>query len=368
MENMRKKNKWRKFLLLTGTYAVLSLVFSYVALTYLNANIFIKEDPSSSISNVAQATPVPVPASASAPAPLSSAKADKQGTVIGGVPASPDNLMFSYDNQYCMYIYDNKIYVKEIKSDKLRRIIQEKSASIANAVLMNDRNRIIYFTISPSGSIKVKTYNIETDEIMQYLSFKVASGSSVKGTDYSSLTNLIYINVMHETNGRETDNVYRININKRLKKVATGAIVDNMTLLGGTDDIYYRNESGELCHNAAKVKSVAGKKVVLLGKDSKDNIYVQSFSDNKTIYVLNQDAVVNTISLDNPDYNGIVADRKNIYAVYNGYVIDITGDPAVKMPYDGKTGFLGIVGSKAYLRDKAGMIIQSDSGALSQSN
>jgi hypothetical protein len=336
MKSTKKFKQWQKNLFLTGIYAAIALLISVSVLFYLD-NFYFNDNinainPQNNTTDLLKVHPY----------------------MISDIPKEATNISFSHDNLYCMYLNNGIIYVKNIQTNKINSKITE-SSKINAAVLLDDRNMIIYFTISrrPKKStdiLNVNTYNIDNSQKNLQQTFNISSGFNVKKVDYSNLTNLILINTGKNSNGNIEDKVYCINIMKQVRKFVTDKTVDNMVLLNKSLSLYYQNSKGLLFCNSNKVKSLENQRINLLGRDSNDNIYVQSYKNKEIIYVVNNKEIIKTLSLKDLNYKEIVSNRSDIYAVYNDHVIDLAGDLSKTFSYDKNSSFINIVNNVIYLK------------------
>lgn len=341
MKSHNKPKKWKQLTVLTGFYAVLALIVSLSILYYFN-NFYLTD-------NINTNKTLP---------PISTVS-DQSKTVkntITKIPKDAINISFSKDNKYCMYLNKGIIYIQQIGTSKIIRKITE-SSQITKALLLEDRNIVIYFTlgkksISNSETVNIMTYNIDKNERTVQQFFSISKGSIIKDIEYSNLTNLILVNTEQGRINSISDKVYYINIMKRVKSLATEKKVDNMVLLNKSLSLYYQNDKGILYCNSKKIKGFDNVKVHLLGRDSNDNIYAQPLIKRTTIYVLNNDKIIKTLQLSNPNYTKILYNGSGIYAVYKGYVVNLTSNISKKINYNSNFNFIDIVGDRIYMKDK----------------
>lgn len=343
MENnikLLKKQKRLRLIFLSGIYVVLAAIISTSILFYINY-CYLSKMNNSGLSSV-----LGIPSN-------SNLNSKQQTQTV--LTCDTENISFSFDNKYCMYIINGKVYIKEIHTNRIKHEISE-DFPISKALLLDDRNIIVYFTMSKVGTIDIKTYNIDKNETTEQKIFKVNSGSSIKQVGYSSVTGFIYINVESKNNG-VIDKIYYITLMKRLGKLTTQKIVNNEVWLNKTLTLYYQNADGNLFCNSKKISRFANENIRLLGRDSNDNIYVQSLIKTNTIYVLYNRKVIKTLNLEDANYLKILYDRGSIYAVYSGYVVNLTDDINKKITFSSKLSFVNIVDNIIYLRDKNNAII-----------
>lgn len=352
MRSFKKPGKRRKIVIITGLYAFLAFIISVSILFYLN-NFYFNDNI------IPNTTMIPSATNGDTVSKTTETNITKKSKInaytISDIPKEVSNISISYDNQYCMYLYNGIIYIKDIQTNKIKSKITD-SSQIANAILLDDRNMILYFTIDRktalnSDKINIRTYNIDNNVSMFQQSFSITATSNIKKVEYSSLTNLIVINTERNSNNQITDKVYYINIMKRVKLLASEKIVDNMVLLHKSLSLYYQNNGGALFCNSKKIAGFENEKIKLLGCDVNDNIYVQSMTQKNNFYVLNNNKIMNTIKLKDSDYTKILYNGSAIYVVYRNYVINLVNDTNKKITYDKNTSFMNIVDKRIYVRN-----------------
>lgn len=352
------KNKKVKHLLeLTFIYFAISAIALYIIFSNINASIVVDMSSAAATESRQQGSStlqeVTVPGKIDEAAGVS----QKSGVLytLTGIPANAENLYFSSDGLFCTYCLNGMLYIVDIPSGKIIKKITTKG-SITNAVLMYDRNIIIYFTIHSKAVFKdeitVDTYNIDTKQQMVHSSFIVTHGSIIKQVDYSSLTGQVYFNI---ESGKD-DVIYHINIMKKLVKMPVGGSIDSMALTNARQAVYY-DKGNTLYYQSKLVKSLKNVKIRILGCDINDNIYVQSQDDKTYVYVIKDAAVLKTIRLDDAGFTKVYSNKTAIYLVYPRYVLNLSADPVKKASYDENFTFKGFIENHLYLSNKVGDII-----------
>lgn len=328
-------------LILTGLYASAALVFTLSILFYFN-NFYLVDN--ANINTVSDFSNVKV------------GNSGATSLAVTDIPLTAKDIFFSNDNKYCMYLNDGNIYIKSVGTNKTLTKISENS-KIKNAILLNDRNIIMYFTLNgkPGSNyekVNIKTYNIDNNENILQQSLSIKKGYVIKSVDYSSLTNLIVINTAFINKNNKPNQVYYVNIMKKVKGLKTQNTVNNMVLLNRSLSLYYQNKNGILYCNSKIVDAVSNKKISLLGCDSNDNVYLSSLTDRKRFYVLNNNRLIDTLTINNADYIKFIAKKTGIYAVYSSYVIDLTKDIKTRINFNKRYTFMDMIEGKVYLKDK----------------
>ena len=334
---MKTNKKSKQMFRLTVLYAILAFFFCSTVLYFLNASM--KTKPALIDNKLIQVTK-----GISELIPNLS---------ITNVSDTAENVSFTTDDKYCTFLYKSKIYIKEIATNKLVRKISE--TGISKSLLMSDRDIILYFCVA-NNSIDVKTYNIESNKITKQKSIPIPRGSIIKSVDYSSSTNLVFINLEEKVGRSITRNsIYYLNIMKNLKHIIPGQIINNMVLLNNSLNLYFEDNNKNLFSHSKLVSSV--KKVNIIGCDKYDNVYVQSVEDKSKIYILNNQKIIKTKKLIDPAYIGFYTNKKDVFAIYKDYLINISGDVNIKFINNSNLKFVGMGGSNVYFKDANNNIV-----------
>jgi hypothetical protein len=249
-------------------------------------------------------------------------------------------------------MYNYSLYVKDMKTGNTLKTID--SVGVTSPVLMNDRNILLYFTVSGSAAT-LNTYNIDSGQITKQASINYPYGSKIKAVAYSNATNLEYVNVERIKNGTETDRVYSINIMKEVQQVSLSSIVNNMVLLGKYNTLYYNNPLNTVYENSKFVSGI--KKGKIIGRDGEDRVYIQSASVSSMVYVLADNKLSDTLQLPDANVTGFYSDQRGVYAVYSDYIVNLADNIQSKLQYGNDMEFAGMGGSNAYFRDANGNIV-----------
>jgi hypothetical protein len=331
-KNTKNSRLLWKIVRLTGLYAVIAFCTWFCILFYLNGTVvFAAPGPSTSVS-AAQATPT------------------DNRIHLEGVPWDAQDIAFSYDGEYCTYILGSSLVVREIATGRTVRTI--KGDGLSHPVLMADRNILMYFTREESG-IVLNTYDIGADRLSNQADFSVSAGAQVKSMDYSNQTNLLYVCFSQDNDGSEKDMVYCVNIMKDVSRTPASGVVDNMVLLGQTDELCYNGPDGTLYAKDRLFKSLQKGKII--GRDAQDRIYVQSPDNGGTVYVCEMGREPQQITLDGGAPLRFYTDQKNVYALYAASLVNVSGQKR-KTDFDSSLQFLGMGGDAAYFREADGSI------------
>lgn len=370
MKLIKTNKKFTKILILTGMYAVLAFIISISVISVINNSIVthingfeINNSIVAQTNNVSNKKSTNTSSSITTvnekPATTESADTDYiNGSKLTNVPDSALNISFSYDGKYCAYLYNNEIYIKDIAADTTIYKIPD-GASITNFILMNDRNIIIYFTLNDT-SLNVKTYDIVNNVETLQKTIDIPAGATVKHVDYSTLTNLIFINVESGNGSNLINTIYYLNIMKRLKTFRLETVINNMILLNNTYALYFEDKNNNLYCYPNPISGFNKKKIRLLGCDSNDNVFIESLDNKNTIYIVKNEMIDKIINLNGPAYMEIYSNKIGVYIVYSNYIINLAGDINKKILLDKGLKFIGLGGNKIYFRDSNDNIVSKN--------
>ncbi len=352
MERKQANKFGLKILRLTGIYAAIAFAICFSVLVSLNNSVVFAETTTSPQASAATVgSDATTDLSSLSETSASPSTTQKPEVLLSGIPADAQNIAFSYDDRYCTYMAGTHLHIKDMKTgDNVKTIT---TSGIRWPVLMNDRNILMYFTVSGT-TLALNTYNIDSNQSVKQTSLTFPSGAKIKAVDYSNATSLVFINLAQTQNGTETDSVYSINIMKKVRKFSLSSVVDNMVLLGKENSLYYDDAQNNLyLHGKPFTGLKEGK---LLGRDIEDRVYALSV-DNDMVYILSNEKLDKTLVIPNTNYIEFYSDKNSVYAVYNGYIINLSGDMNAKLQYDRGLQFIGMGGSNAYFRDAENNII-----------
>ncbi|WP_298836093.1 hypothetical protein [Clostridium sp.] len=334
---MRKLKGYKKLkralITLTLIYAVIIFIFCFGVISHLNGSIVTDSASQGSVPNTRTTS------------------SEIKNLSINNVPIGAKNISFSYDDKYCTYLYNSEIYIKKIASDKLVKKIHEQ-LGINKLMLMGNSNIIMYF-ITLNGRIKLKTYNIESGLMTIQKSFIIPKNSTIKSVDYSSATNLIFVNMERGIGNNKKDNIYYINIMKNVKQIIPGHLVNNMLLSNNSLALYFEDGNNNLyCHS----KLISGvKRAHIIGCDANDNVYARSLDDKGKIYVVNNNKLITTQRLNDLNFIRFYTNKSDVYVIYKNHIINLTSK--AKLNYRNNLRFMGMSGLNVYFRDNNNNII-----------
>jgi hypothetical protein len=321
-----KNKKGIRIFRLTVFYAVFTAVIMFIAIFFVNRSIVID---TSAVAETGNIQTIETAGNTMSQSSISSS--------LINVPSGTEYLSFSSDGQYCIYLLDGSLYIIDISTHKTIKQITD-SNKITSAVIMYDRNIIIYFTIKPAtgnngtslqDEISLNTYNIDADVKLAQKTFSVSAGAVIKQADYSSQTGEVYFNIKSDKN----EQIYNFNLMKQLKKIFAGSQIVNMALANDSVTLYYEKNNMLYCH-MQPVKALKNKKISLLGCDMNDNVYVRSLNDKKYVYVIKGVSIIKTILLSDTGFSKVYSNKTNIYLIYSDYFIKLSPNSIDKYAYE----------------------------------
>lgn len=167
----------------------------------------------------------------------------------------------------------------------------------------------------------------------------------------------MYVNIESGNKATGSNSIYSIKITQGAALYASNKTIDNMVQLNKYEKLYYQDKAGNIYASNKKIAAFGTESVKLVGRDSEDNIYVQSNEKKGTFYVLNDTKIINTIKLDDSNFSHIVFTDYGLYVVYSDYAIDLTKDLKTKYTFDKTDTFLNIIGDRIYLKNSSSQYI-----------
>ncbi len=326
-----------RLLRLTVLYIAVAAAASFAVLFALNGNAEAlaaqKAEPT--------ATAVPTATPATTPSPYA--------YTITGVPKDTMELYFSYNGKYLAYRTGAGITVMDTGANTTLKTIEDPGIQWMRFI--ENREIVLYITME-GNTVAVSTYNIQSGAQARQASITVPANSKVKSAAFSSMRNYLCVDVQTGTDSF-SDEVYTVDIMKRTARLTLQDVINNLVLTRRTNQVYYTNSKGIL-YLGDKALNDAGEGK-LLGPDGKDRMYFQSAADRSAISVIADGKRESSISLPNVA-NLVLFYRTDstLYAVFDGYLVDLSGDVDVQVPFDKGLDFAGIGGKNVFFRNAAG--------------
>lgn len=347
IDREKHNRKPRKLLKLTGIYAAGTFVMVLVVCLFLNGSFVMDHNAAYTGTSEGGMTT------------LNGAMIDAHqnscgNTTLSGVPENASDVSISYDGKYCSYISDGKLNIRDTQKNTAVRTI---GPSVLKAILMHNRNIVIYLTSGSSGTLYVKTYNIDNGTVTEQKSIAIPGNAEVIKLDYSTATSTVFFNVRTGSGANARDTVYYLDIMKRLHKNSLGYAAQHIIMLEKSVTFFYTDAQGILHSKLKAVKGLENTKVRLLGSDSADNVYLQSLDNPNTLIKLDNSNGTSTVSLQDTNYKEAYCDKTGVYLIYGNYIINVASNPDSKMAYDGNLNFIGMGGSSMFFRDGNGNIV-----------
>lgn len=195
------------------------------------------------------------------------------------IPADVKNVKVSYDGSYIAYMNDEKLEIINTLQKQDKKTIDPGKAHITFYRWLPDRNMVIYatrFSNAKKGLVRISTYDMDSGLERSYPDIKeLPYGSEATHIEASPFTNVVYIKIkVSQTYSR----IYKFDIMDYLRQIIKiGAdVVFRETYYN--DNLIYNDADGRLYimnGSNGKTRQLWPKsKIVLLGVDLKDNIYI----------------------------------------------------------------------------------------------
>lgn len=274
-----------------------------------------------------------------------------------------ESVQYAYNNKYYVYLKDGKIYINDTESKKLIDTIEETNP-ICFYNLLYDKNQILYFTqkkIGTSSKLTLNTYEISSKNKIKHDDFTVNNFVKIKELEGSPVINIIYINIETKTGTKENNTIYRIDLFKGMSQVVSGKIISKLTMLKQKDKLYYEDNKGNVYYSGG-ILSIFKEDVNLIGTDLDDNLYFISTENKDKVYKVQNNKIIQTISLSDTDVVTSCSDNTNVYLIYPTYIINISSKEPNKrlIKLSNYVTFDTIKSNTVYLRTKDNTIIARD--------
>ena len=332
-------------------YSLIGTIFTFAVLIYLNINLF--KDEATNVKYIENKEYIP------------EALLRKQHVLV---PQNARNISFSYDHNYMSYISSGTINIKDLCTGKLIKQIKE-DGPITTSFFVNDRNIILYFilknkeiqekkvkvkeethkiideenlddekpihvtTIEEENTVEeddiadvesllanqlllIKTYAVDTDEKTEQIEMNISHFIKIRQVEYSSLTNLIYVNVESLQDDKLINNIYRINIMKKNTKYQSGKIYKKMVLLNNEDKLIVEDDKNNIYISKSLFRTKKYKKFELLGRDNEDNFYITPIDfPNKILKVRGKEVVEEKTIIDTSPHS-VYSNNEGVFLIF----------------------------------------------------
>lgn len=249
------------------------------------------------------------------------------------VPQSAECIYATYDLANITYIDSGELYIEDVKKGEVVKKISELDP-IEYALPMLDRNLIVYF-VYDDNKVTIKTYNIDKDDITEHKSFKVSGLEKIVDVKYSSLTNLIYINMEIQDKdsarlGNTRSAIYRVDILNNISLYKTSKKITNMQLVNGQDILAYEDGDNNIYVKRKKVLGPDRQKYDLLGVDKDNNVHVVSLENPSEEYIVTNGKVKRNLTIE-AGYKNVITDSEHIYLAYEDYILDLLNNEKIEV-------------------------------------
>ncbi|AEE14684.1 hypothetical protein Thena_1057 [Thermodesulfobium narugense DSM 14796] len=197
---------------------------------------------------------------------------------------SANDLSASYDGKYVSFLNDGKIFILNSKNSDLQKIIDVDDGIVEYYTWLPDRDRILYFYKKNLGyeyEISLVAYDFNNFNYMEVGKIYVRKGEDVKNVTLSTLTNMIYVNIVN----RFGDSMlYRIDIMGQFVRVSLpfNRII-RMSELRHKDQIFIQSSDGRIylfknmigslfLNRGYEILGIGADDTVYIGKVDNDNV------------------------------------------------------------------------------------------------
>jgi len=195
------------------------------------------------------------------------------------LPREASGIKVSADGAYVAYSLDGKLEIFDISNRRGKKTIDMGEDLLFYYGWLPDRDMVIYsrrVTEKGKTAVQISTYDIHSDVERSYPEISgLPSASEVLDIELSPLTNVVYVKVkVSDSKAR----VYRYDIMDNLMRVMDTGISTVIKETLYNDNLIYQDDKNKIYVRAGKNKAAKQlpfkNKMVLLGVDSEDKVYV----------------------------------------------------------------------------------------------
>jgi hypothetical protein len=208
-----------------------------------------------------------------------------------GIKVSSDakDIKVSFDGAYAAYLLNGNIEFLDIKSKKTKDVIKAQKGEIDYYKWLPDRNIIIYSEksmLSKSSSIQIFTKDIDSGLDHSFPKITgLAKNSEIQSIELSPLTNVVYAKVK---SGSSQAKIYKFNIMDQSSFIMSVDADTSIEELSYKDILLYEDKRRNRVRawdgiNKHSWPLPFKEKIVLLGIDAEDKIYIGEIDDNEKI-------------------------------------------------------------------------------------
>jgi hypothetical protein len=250
------------------------------------------------------------------------------------VPGGAKNISLLYDSNNLAYLDSGNIYVKDVKKDTMSHTIVENTP-ILYARPLDDRGIIMYFTYD-KNKLEIRTYDVDKQEKTLQKSISVKNLYEIKDVKYSSLTNLIYIDVVINENKVYKDTVFRVDIMKEVSSYIVNKQISELELLNNKDTLVYQDVLNNVFIKGKQFQYENNKKYKLLGVDKNDIIYLVTLDSSRNVLAVNGNSIKKLQQLDDINFIDTINSDNTVYLIYKDYILDLITNSKVEVKSDEK--------------------------------
>ncbi len=293
--------------------------------------------------------------------PVSASKEEIKSITKIVLPNDVENIEYSHNNKYYVYLKDSKIYINNISDGKNVTTIED--GNICYIKLLYDKNMILYFTESKTTNVSkivLKTYQIDNKQKNKYNEISVNNFVAIKDMNMSPIINIIYFNVQTKNGTTEKNSIYRVDLFNNISLIKSGSVYNKMIMLQHKDMVYYEDENYNVYYGSSSL-NIFKEKVEMIGIDEDDNLYFLSKNKKDTVYKVKNNKITEKIDLSDTDLVKTYYNNYGVYLIYPNYIINVaSSEPYKRIGRLSKyVSFEALKGNKIYLRTTDNLLIST---------
>ncbi|MEG1719397.1 MAG: hypothetical protein RR306_03635 [Clostridia bacterium] len=290
------------------------------------------------------------------------------------VPENTSHFSVTHDNKVYSYVENGKLIVKFTTGNQTITEITESNPVIF-ATSMEDRNIIVYFTYGDEGNkttskstnygkdgdliknlgkdtVTIHSYDTDRKTSTSQHKFSVKDLIKIDSVEFSSLTNMIYINAKVGTSdATATNTIYEANITDRVYQIKSDIKIKKIANINTDVGVYYQTEKNNIYFNNSKITPVKSeaKGYNLIGSDDTDNVYLQSIMTPTLIYKIKDKKVVGKIDIVDTAFVATRSTNNGVFLVYGDRVVNIAKPAKEEIMFYEGTKYLDVFTNRLYM-------------------
>lgn len=245
------------------------------------------------------------------------------------IPEGAQDISLAYNRKNISYIKSGVLYILDVNSGKIVNTVTEQNPVIY-ALPLDDSDIVMYFTYD-GNKLYIKTYDMDSGEDRDQKSIKISNLYKVNSIKYSSLMNIVYIDVKAGTLGRLKDTIYRVDIMENVTTYVHNKAISDIALLGTKDSLVYQDSMDNVYIRRRLFRYKDYSKFKLLGADMNDCIYLIPDKNPSDVLVVKNGQVENEISLDDSSYIKSINKDGSVYLIYSDRMLNLSDNKITKI-------------------------------------